>query len=155
MKKLPTPASFCFFLALFPVSCAHFPSLSLSASPLSDSLLSRSPPSLFLLLISHRYKDEILFMGISSFEDYPLDAHNPFSSRTANDVNGVKNGYLNSPTRRIEGRRCGEGTAVCCSSVLLFYSSVLVFFGGPLPPPHLPQRSILARSLVRIPKGSF
>ena len=28
-----------------------------------------------------RYKDEILFMGISSFEDYPLDAHNPFSPR--------------------------------------------------------------------------
>ena len=28
-----------------------------------------------------QYKDDILFMGISSFEDYPLDARNPFSPR--------------------------------------------------------------------------
>lgn len=28
-----------------------------------------------------RYKNDILFMGISSFEDYPLDSHNPFSPR--------------------------------------------------------------------------
>jgi hypothetical protein len=28
-----------------------------------------------------RYKNEILFLGISSFEDYPLDAGNPFSGR--------------------------------------------------------------------------
>ena len=27
------------------------------------------------------YKDKILFLGISSFEDYPLDAHNPYSPR--------------------------------------------------------------------------
>ena len=25
----------------------------------------------------HKYKNDILFMGISSFEDYPLDAMNP------------------------------------------------------------------------------
>lgn len=29
----------------------------------------------------HKYKDKILFLGISSFEDYPLDAMNPFSGR--------------------------------------------------------------------------
>ena len=28
-----------------------------------------------------KYKDEILFMGISSFEDYPMDAMNPYSPR--------------------------------------------------------------------------
>eukprot|EP00747_Dinoflagellata_sp_TGD_P063086 gnl/TRDRNA2_/TRDRNA2_153301_c0_seq1.p1 gnl/TRDRNA2_/TRDRNA2_153301_c0~~gnl/TRDRNA2_/TRDRNA2_153301_c0_seq1.p1 ORF type:complete len:553 (-),score=92.43 gnl/TRDRNA2_/TRDRNA2_153301_c0_seq1:10-1668(-) len=28
-----------------------------------------------------KHKDEILFLGISSFEDYPLDAMNPFSTR--------------------------------------------------------------------------
>eukprot|EP00747_Dinoflagellata_sp_TGD_P061745 gnl/TRDRNA2_/TRDRNA2_152663_c0_seq2.p1 gnl/TRDRNA2_/TRDRNA2_152663_c0~~gnl/TRDRNA2_/TRDRNA2_152663_c0_seq2.p1 ORF type:complete len:497 (+),score=71.43 gnl/TRDRNA2_/TRDRNA2_152663_c0_seq2:92-1582(+) len=28
-----------------------------------------------------KYKDEILFLGISSFEDYPLDSGNPFSER--------------------------------------------------------------------------
>jgi len=28
-----------------------------------------------------KYKDKILFLGISSFEDYPLDAMNPFSGR--------------------------------------------------------------------------
>jgi len=28
-----------------------------------------------------KYKDEILFMGISSFEDYPLDSMNPYSPR--------------------------------------------------------------------------
>lgn len=28
-----------------------------------------------------KYKDEILFLGISSFEEYPLDAFNPFSPR--------------------------------------------------------------------------
>eukprot|EP00040_Diaphanoeca_grandis_P026232 m.146754 g.146754 ORF g.146754 m.146754 type:complete len:538 (+) comp30496_c0_seq2:140-1753(+) len=28
-----------------------------------------------------KYQNEILFMGISSFEDYPLDSHNPYSPR--------------------------------------------------------------------------
>ena len=32
-----------------------------------------------------KYRDHILFLGISSFEDFPLDAMNPFSGRIADD----------------------------------------------------------------------
>jgi len=42
-----------------------------------------------------KYKDDILFLGISSFEDYPLDAMNPYSPRL--DVNyflGAFPGFL-------------------------------------------------------------
>ena len=33
----------------------------------------------------HKYKDEILFLGISSFESYPLSSPNPYSSNFSND----------------------------------------------------------------------
>jgi len=42
-----------------------------------------------------RCKDEILFLGISSFEDYPLDAMNPSSARFSNDYwTGMFPGFL-------------------------------------------------------------
>jgi len=42
-----------------------------------------------------KYKDQILFMGISSFEDFPLDAMNPFSNRFGPDKwTGMFPGFL-------------------------------------------------------------
>jgi len=42
-----------------------------------------------------KYKNDILFMGISSFEDYPLDAHNPWSPRlNYKDYVGIFPGFL-------------------------------------------------------------
>lgn len=42
-----------------------------------------------------RYKNDILFMGISSFEDYPLDAGNPFSMRfSENEYRTIFPGFL-------------------------------------------------------------
>ena len=42
-----------------------------------------------------KYKDEILFIGISSFEDFPLPSVNPFSGKyPANEYVGRFDGFL-------------------------------------------------------------
>jgi hypothetical protein len=47
------------------------------------------------LKIYHKYKDEILFLGISSFEAFPLNSPNPFSQNFSEDIyRGLLPGFL-------------------------------------------------------------
>eukprot|EP00808_Paulinella_micropora_P026695 g73551.t1 len=60
-------------------------------------MLVRAPPQDGDIALIKQYEKEILFLGISSFEDYPLPAPNPFSSKYSKDkFVGLFPGFLHN-----------------------------------------------------------